>query len=66
MMQTCYRVFHGFGQAKFVYCGSILGSSQSTPSAPAASVNDAQFKSTGGPRYMRSFYLQFCVYAIQK
>jgi len=21
---------------------------------------------TGGPRYMRSFYLQFCVYAIQK
>jgi len=25
-----YRVFHGFGQAKFPYGGSILGSSQFT------------------------------------
>jgi len=25
-----YRVFHGFGQAKFAYGGSILGSSQFT------------------------------------
>jgi len=24
------------------------------------------FCNTGGPRYMRSFYLRFCVYAIQK
>jgi len=24
------------------------------------------FGNTGSPRYMRSFYLQFCVYAIQK
>ncbi len=23
-------MFHGFGQAKFAYCGSILGSSQFT------------------------------------
>jgi len=28
--EVCSRVFHGFGQAKFAYGGSILGSSQFT------------------------------------
>ncbi len=41
-----YRSFHGIGQAKFAYGGSILGPSQLTLLyCPAASKNDAQFKS---------------------
>jgi len=36
---TTYKVFHGFGQAKFAHGSSILGSS------PAASKNNAQIKS---------------------
>jgi len=40
-----YKAFHGFGQAKFAYGGSISGFSQIYANAPAASKNDAQFKS---------------------
>jgi len=36
-----YRVSYGFGQAKFVYGGSILGSSQFYNAAPDASRNEA-------------------------
>jgi len=30
MLLTLYRAFHGFGQAKFAYGGSIFGTSQFT------------------------------------
>ncbi len=36
-----YILFHGYGQAKYAYGGSVLGSSQLI----AASKNNAQFKS---------------------
>jgi len=42
-----YGAFQGFGQAEFSYGGSILGSTQFTLcTAPAASKNDAIFKSS--------------------
>jgi hypothetical protein len=41
-------MFHGFGQAKFENSGLILGSSKFIlqPMAPAASKNNALFKSS--------------------
>jgi len=30
VLKLSYRAFHGFGQAKFAYGGSVLGSSQHT------------------------------------
>jgi len=40
-----YRVFNGFGQAKFPDGGLVLGSSQFFNIAPAAYKNTAHFKS---------------------
>ena len=42
-MCTFYRAFHQFGQAKFAYGGNRLEPIFAT--APAASKNDAHFKS---------------------
>jgi hypothetical protein len=39
-----YRAFHGFGRAKFAY-GSLILDSSHLHYCPAASKNDAQFKS---------------------
>jgi len=38
-------MFHGFGQAKFPDGGLVLGSSQFAILSPAASKNNARFKS---------------------
>ncbi len=40
-----YKVFHGFGKAKFAYGGSILGSRQLILLPQLPLKNDAQFKS---------------------
>jgi len=43
--QSC-RAFHRFGQAKFAYGGSVLGSSHAIyTTAPAVFKNDTRFKS---------------------
>ena len=41
-----YRAFHGVGQAKFAYGGSILKFKPIYYTTPAASKNDAQYKSS--------------------
>jgi hypothetical protein len=44
--QKCYtHLFHGFGQAKCAYSGSILGSSQFTLLPQLPQKNNVQFKS---------------------
>jgi len=46
-MKNTYRAFHGIGHAKLPDGGSVLHSSQFSilPRAPAASKDNAQFKS---------------------
>jgi len=45
LFKPFYRAFHRFGQAKFPDGGSVLGLSQFSILPPAASKNDAWFKS---------------------
>ncbi len=45
LSKIVYRVFRGFGQAKFAYGGSIFGLSQFTLLPQLPLKNDAQFKS---------------------
>jgi hypothetical protein len=45
MYNICYRVFHGFEQAKYPDGGLVLGASQFTILPQLSLKKDAQFKS---------------------